>query len=165
MNDAVGDNKMEKFWKGFNLALLPSNFQTGFQRLSASKHKFAVPYILQLYVELFGGFFVDDLDREHLAALAGQPMEAVIESLDLLDIFYPINNGWHTSSKELRMLKVVPAYLRGIGAFFRKTSRGLKTYLEIAPKMGWLVSKWHNAALAILGRELAVKDEAAGIAK
>jgi hypothetical protein len=165
LDDASSDTKMEAFWKGFKLALLPSNFQTGFERLSASKHRHGIPYILQLYVELFGGFFVDDLDREHLAALAGQPVEAVAEALEILDVFYPIEKGWHTTSKELRMLKMVPAYLRGIGAFFRETLRGLKNYSEIAPKMGWLIGKWHNAALAILARELAVKEEAAKPAK
>jgi len=165
LNDAADDDKMETFWKDFKLALLPSNFQTGFERLSASKYKHSVPYILQLYVELFGGFFVDDLDREHLAALAGQPVEAVMEALDLIDVFYPINNGWHTTSRELRLLKMVPAYLRGIGAYFRKSFRGLKSYSEIAPNMDWLVSKWHNATLAILGRELAVTEEALTPAK
>ncbi len=63
------------------------------------------------------------------------------------------------------MLKMVPAYLRGIGAFFREALRGLKNYSEIAPRMGWLIGKWHDAALAILGRELAVKEEAVKPAK
>jgi len=97
---------------------LPSNFQSGFERLSASKSKHAIPYILQLYVELFGGFFVDDLDREQLASLAEQPVDAVTEALDLMDVFYPTNKGWHTSSEELRMLKMVPLTCGELGRSF-----------------------------------------------
>jgi hypothetical protein len=90
--DATNE-KMEKFWQAFEVGSLPSNFQSGFERLSASKYKHAIPYILQLYVELFGGFFVDDLDREQLASLAGQPVDAVTEALDLMDVFYPTSKG------------------------------------------------------------------------
>lgn len=157
--NAGNDIKMNVFGNQFKLTQLPSSFQIGFNQLSASKHRHAIPYILQLYVELFGGFIADDLDRRHLAALAGQPVEAVAEALAILDVFYPINKGWHTTSKELRMLKMVPAYLRGIGSLFRWTFRGLKNYEEIAPEMEWLIVKWHNAAVTILGRELADEEE------
>ena len=145
--------------EGFNLALLPLNFKAGFKRLSASKHRYSIPYILQLYVELFGGFLVDDVDREHLASLAGQPSEAVIEALDILDEFYPTSNGWHIKKGNLSILKMVPAYLRGIGAFFREKQRGLNNYSEISQSNGELIGEWHKAALTILRRELAEDDE------
>jgi hypothetical protein len=110
-------------------------------------------------VELFGGFLIDDIDRNHLASLAGVPVEAVTEALELFDVFFPFDAGWYQQSKELRLMKMIPAYLRGVGSFFRQSLRGTKHYTEIAPKMGWLLSKWHNATLAILGSELAVKEE------
>jgi len=159
MLDALENKEMEGFWKAFKLAILPQNFQEGFKRLSKSDHKHAVPYILQLYVELFGGFLIDDMDRAHLASLANVPVEAVTESLELFDVFFPCEAGWYQQSKELRLMKMIPAYLRGVGAFFRQSLRGSKQYTEIAPQMGWLVSKWHNATFAILETELAVKED------
>jgi hypothetical protein len=148
------DNRMAEFWKAMELAALPDNFRSGFERASKGAYRTAIPYILQLYTELFGGFLLDDTDRADLASLAGVPTQAVAESLDLLDVFYPTTKGWHTTSKELRMMKWIPAYRRGIGAFMRRVSRDLKTYSAVAPKMYWLLEKWHNSALAVLEREL-----------
>jgi hypothetical protein len=120
--------------------------------------KFGRPYETHTnslgYNELFGGFVLDATDREQLASLAAKPVEAVSEALDILDVFYPTKNGWHTVSKELRMMKMIPAYRRGIGAFMRKVSRNLESYSAVAPKMCWLVGNWHNAALRILEQEL-----------
>ena len=162
MIDAAKDEEMEEFWKAFKLAMLPQSFQDGFKRLSKSAHKHAVPYILQLYVELFGGFIIDDADRAHLASLAGVPVEAVNESLELFEVFFPMGTGWYQQSKELRMMKMIPAYLRGVGAIFRQKLRGSTQYTDFAPGMGWLLSKWHNSTLAILEIELAVKEDKAG---
>lgn len=53
--DAANNDEMDTFWNGFKLASLPSNFQAGFERLSVSSHRHAVPYILQLYVESCSG--------------------------------------------------------------------------------------------------------------
>ena len=104
---------------------------------------------------------LDDTDESQLASLAGKDADAVHEALDIFDIFYPTKNGWHTRSKELRMLKMIPAYRRGVGAFMRKISRKLDAYWSIAPKMYWLVGTWHNAALTILEQELGVKAPSA----
>lgn len=159
MLDEEADEEMAGFWKAFKLAMLPKNFQTGFERLSKSPHRHAVPYILQLYLELFGGFLIDEIDQKHLAALAGVPTEAVTEALELFDVFFPFSAGWYQQSKELRMMKMIPAYLRGTGAFFRQSLFGLKDYKEAAPQMGWLLSKWHNSTLKILESELGVKED------
>lgn len=159
MLDEGQDKNMEGFWKAFKLAMLPRNFQTGFKRLSKSPHKHAVPFILQLYVEVFGGFLVEDKDQLHLAALSGVPAEVVTEALQLFDVFFPFDNGWYQQSKELSMMKMIPAYLRGTGAFFRQSLLGLKDYKEAAPQMGWLLSKWHNSTLKILESELGVKED------
>ncbi len=138
-------------------SFLPKNFRIGFELASKSPNRTRIPYILQLYSELFGGFIIDDTDRAQLATLAGAPVDAVTETLDLFDIFYPTPNGWRTSSKEIQMTKMTPAYLRGIGSFFRQESRSLEKYSSVAPKMAWLISKWHNAAYQLLEKELAVK--------
>ena len=154
--DLVRD-QMRSFWRAFDLALLPPNFRKGFEAASISPNRTSIPYILQLYIEVFGGFLIDDTDRAQIAEIAGTPVEAVTEALDLFDVFYPTVNGWRTSSREIQMMKMIPAYLRGTGAFFRQGSRGLNDYWAVAPSMGWLVTKWHNAAYALLERELAVK--------
>jgi hypothetical protein len=157
LNTEPAGDMMAEFWKDLKLSMLPDNFREGFDRASVHAHRTAIPYILQTYTETFGGFLVDDMDRLQLASLAGVPVETVGEAFEIFDTFYPTSKGWHTASKELRMMKMIPAYLRGIGAFTRQSSRNLKAYGTIAPNMHWLVSKWHNAAYAILERELAVK--------
>jgi hypothetical protein len=151
---------MSGFLKAVKLSALPDNFGNGFEAASKSAFRTAIPYILQLYTELFGGFILDATDREQLASLADKPVETVSEALDILDVFYPTRNGWHTVSKELRMMKMIPAYRRGIGAFMRKVSRNLEAYSAVAPQMHWLVGKWHNAALRILEQELMLREEA-----
>jgi hypothetical protein len=139
---------------------LPKNFRSGFDKVAKSPNRVRIPYILQMYIELFGGFLVDDTDRAQLAELAGAPVDAVTEALDLFDVFFPTQNGWRTTSKEVQMMKMIPAYLRGIGAFFRHDSRKIDKYSVIAPNMSWLISKWHNSAYEILEKELAVKETA-----
>ncbi len=153
------DTKMASFWKAVKLAGLPDNFGQGFDLASKSPHRTAIPYLLQLYTEVFGGFLVDDTDYLQLASLSGVSNQGVTEALDLLDVFYPTTNGWHTTSKEVRMMKWIPAYRRGIGAFMRKVSRDLSAYSQVAPTMGWLLSNWHNSALQILERELKADEK------
>lgn len=140
---------------------LPRNFRHGLEAAAESPNRVYYPYILQLYFELFGGFMIDETDKEHLAALAGCDTDAVDEGLELLNTFFPTTKGWRTTSKEITMLKMVPGYIRGIGAFFRQSVRKLKEYSAIAPNMGFLLSRWHNAAYFLLEKELKIEDEKA----
>lgn len=137
------------------------SFKDGFEKARESRYRTQIPYILQVYTEVFGGFLIDEADREMLGAVAGVPVEGVDEAFALFDTFFPTQNGWHFTSKELRIMKFIPAYLIGAGAFFRQSWRKLKEYDEIAPKQHWLLSKWHNAIYFILEKELKVEEKAA----
>lgn len=153
----VGDtarDDLKSFWEEYSTLLLPQNFTVGFEQVSRSPNRTKIPYILQLHWEIFGGFLIDDIDRAQLASLADVSPEVVEEALNLFDVFYPTSNGWITVSKEIKMMTMVPAYSRGIGAFHRHISRSLATYDAIAPKMAFLISRWHNAAYKILQSEL-----------
>jgi hypothetical protein len=144
-----------------NQAGISRNFRVGFEKARESRYRTQIPYILQVYTEVLGGFLVDDIDRQLLGQIAGAPIEAVDEAFTLLDTFFPTQNGWHLNSRELRILKYTPGYLKGTGAFFRQSCRKLKEYEQIAPQQHWLLSKWHNAAYFILEKELKVEEKAA----
>lgn len=153
----LSNDKLKAFERAFTLAWLPPNFCDGFAAISKNPNRTKIPYILQLYIENFGGFIIDDEDRVFLAGMANAPIEVVNEALNLFDLFFPTGGGWRFWTKEIHMMKMIPAYLRGVGAFLRHESRKLNSYSTLAPKNGWLISKWHNAAYSLLENELAVK--------
>jgi hypothetical protein len=136
-------------------------FKDGFEKARESAYRTQIPYILQIYTEVFGGYLIDQKDRDMLCAIAGVPPEALDEAFALFDTFFPTQNGWHFSSKELRIMKFIPGYLRGTGSFFRNSWRKLKEYDEIAPNQHWLLSNWHNALYYILEKELKIEEKAA----
>lgn len=146
--------KMVKFgslefsWSDFLAKSAPKAFRDTIDELDKHPYRNHLPYLMQVYIEIFGGFHSirDDSDLELLAAITGIPAASVPECFDLYNKMFPIGETWFYNQKdEIRVMKMVPGIYRGIGAFLRQTVYGLKTYEERFPKMGWLISRWHNA--------------------
>jgi hypothetical protein len=57
-------------------------------------------------------------------------------------------------------LKMVPAFLRGVGSFLRLKVFDLKHYDVKYDDLGWLLNKWHGAAYEILEPELKAPEPA-----
>jgi hypothetical protein len=140
-------------WSAFADWMMPESFKTGLAALKNHPHRARIPHLFQVFIEVFGGFYRlgDDSDLNHLSICTGIPKDDVVPCLELFDGFFPISKGWFLTVKdELRLMKMVPAVFRGTGAFLRGNLHGEDNYSKLYPKMGWLVSKWHNALYCIL---------------
>ncbi len=76
--------------------------------------------------------------------------------------FPPTPFGWFYDYKpkgeSLRILKLVPAYIRGIGCFVRHALFGFEEYKEYDDDLSFRLAGWHNALIEVVKEELEVKD-------
>jgi hypothetical protein len=135
------------------LHALPKSFQLGLQSLKAHPHAAKLPYLFQAFYALLGGylFFNDEGELAFIEALTGVPAAEIQGALRLIDIFFPAATSFFfTAKNEMMAMKMVPAFVRGAGAFVRSSVLELDDYSARYPNMGWLVSRWHNALYNIL---------------
>jgi hypothetical protein len=140
---------------------MPGAFRNALDILKKHKHRNRIPLLLQLFIEVFGGFYAlhNQRDLTALSQCTGIPVADIPGCLDLYNEFFPTAKGWFLTPKnELRVMKMVPAAYRGTGAFLRQSLFKEKNYSVLHPQMGWLISKWHNALYTILESELQVKE-------
>ena len=137
----------------------PGTFQRGLDQLREHPHRLQIPYFLQIFFEVFGGFLHPEKDRGILSAITGIPGNEINGCLGLLDIFFETQKGWFYSVKnELMLAKIVPCIWHGVGSFARQHLFKLERYDELCPSMGWLLSKWHNNLIQILAPVLEEKE-------
>lgn len=139
--------------------LLPNSFINGMSALSKFEYAQHLPYFLQTFIEIFGGFYCPTDDREllYISQATGIPIEKIPEALSLLDKFFPIPNSWVHQGNGIRFLKGVPAYLRGAGCFARQYLYG-DDWANSFPQINWQIPKWHNALYKILEPSLKVEN-------
>lgn len=149
---------------GILSVLAPNNFVHGFNYIKRHKHRYRIPYLLHLFIEVFGGYYLKygsyDQDTKMISAITGIPESDLIECLGTINEFFPTPGGWFISYKdELHTIKFFPAVWRGIGCFVRHKYLFRDRYEEIAPNMGWLLGKYHNVAYNALSPVLEDKDK------
>lgn len=138
---------------------MPDRFLEGMEQLKNHPYGTRIPYLLQIFVELFGGFYANDSDDiEMMSEISGIPADDVIGCLDLYDDFFRFDRSWFFDSKGLTRLKMVPGFIRGAGCFLRQDLYDLDDYTGYSKKMGWVLAKWHNALYHTLENELSVED-------
>jgi len=140
----------------WTLIFLPSNFSKGLEALKSAPNAHMVAYFFQVFTEALGGFyFPDDPDDVELVSnLTGVAAGEIATMLDLLDTFFPINNGWVQTGKHgMVMLKAVPAYMRGAGCCVRSRAFAIDKYEDRFKGNGWHMGKWHNALYEILRKD------------
>jgi len=154
------ESKQQEFsWEAITKALLPDSFKAGMDALRAFPHPEHIPYFYQVFVEVFGGFYIPGEDREieFLSKATGIPEEQVPAAMELFDAFFPIPNGWIHQGDGLNFLKGLPAYLRGAGCFTRQDLYGDK-WGEQFPQIQWQITNWHNALYRLLVPSLKVEE-------
>lgn len=57
------------------------------------------------------------------------------------------------------ILKMVPGFLRGGGAFLRMKLFNFDDYNKRYPEIGWLLGKWHNATYYTIKPELSGEQD------
>lgn len=145
-------------WEAITKALLPDSFKAGMDALRAFPHPEHIPYFYQVFVEVFGGFYIpgDDREMECLSKATGLPEAQVPAAMEVFDAFFPIRNGWLHEGDGLNFLKGVPAYLRGVGCFTRQDLYG-DDWGEQFPQLRWQIPNWHNALYGLLEPSLKVQ--------
>jgi hypothetical protein len=139
------------------LNALPQSFHAGLARLASHATPRALPYLFQIFIEVFGGFmfYKDARELELMSRATGIPPDQILPSLMHLDDFFGQNGSlFYTQKDELLYLKMVPAFMKGTGAFLRHALWADGDYTKTYPTSGWLLSRWHNAAYNLLAGEL-----------
>ncbi len=148
-------------WSNLLEGLMPDGFRQGIEELREHPYGTRIPYLMQVFIELFGGFYFTDIedDVDLLAKITGISNNRISECLGLMDVFSPFEGRWfYEQVGQLRCMKMVPGFVRGAGCFFRKAVHSIEDYSAKYPRMGWLLGKWHNALYHILEAELKVQD-------
>lgn len=155
--ESAGGTKDEAFRWLLDEWAMPASCQNGMARLQNHEFRNRIPFLWQLFIEVFGGYYclTDTCDVQLLSDCTGIPVGQIPECLDLYGEFFPNSGGWFMTAKgELRIMKNVPAVYHGTGAFLRDSVFGSGEYAKRIPQMAWLVARWHNALYAILEPEL-----------
>ena len=140
--------------KGFHFSPKYEDIVTA---LKKNMHYLKIPYLLQIFIESFGGYYIDsDADIGLISEITQIPKDQVVGCLEILNVFFPAENGWWIPTKNLRLLKFTPAFVRGIGSFMRK-DQICERYSDLT-SMGWLLSKYHDVAIDVIAMDEKLKQ-------
>jgi hypothetical protein len=140
---------------------LPASFQSGVEKLAKLTTFRRVSTLYQQFIDLLGGWYVDGTeDFRLLSELCGVPEGEVPVALALFDTFFPTADSWYRPLDGIRILKLVPAFMRGAGCFLRKRLRRIEHYEDLVPHPygSRHVRDWHNALVATLEPYLGVQE-------
>lgn len=117
-------------------AQLHGRFVEATKILERAKSFRCYPVFWQSFLWGMGGFvLVDRVDEEYerLSRESGLPAGEIDDALNLWDKLFPVDGGWFVQPKNdgRRLLKLMPAALRGIGAFSRLMTLGLDEYSQL----------------------------------
>lgn len=163
--EARGIKRGPNGWGKVLEALMPENFRAGIEHLATNPLCRRIPYLLQLFIELFGGFYFEDSedDIKLLSELSGIPADEIVPSLRLMNEFFPFERDWFYTVKDtLVCMKMIPGFVRGTGCFLRQAFYDFKDYAQRYPNMGWLLAKWHNALYHLLEPDLRIEPSSEG---
>lgn len=136
------------------LHMLPQRFLDGLDLIRAHPHGLKLPYLFQVYLEVFGGFLFqhDQQELDFISKMTQIPPNDIVPSIRVQDHFFaPEGKTFFFEAKgEMLCMKMVPAFLHGTGAFVRQKVYGVDDYEARFPTMGWLVKRWHQALYRIL---------------
>jgi len=139
-------------------AALPATFREGLRKLRAHPNYRRYALLWQVFLWGFGGFYLADREEEEFGWLADQtgiPAGEIGRGLAAFDDLFPLAGGaWITPVRgtSLRVAKMVPAALRGVGAVQRLQRRGARNYdgFGLSPLGRRNLITWHNALVRLL---------------
>jgi hypothetical protein len=136
---------------------LTTAMEAGVKRLSVAKSFRLFPVFWQVFLWSWGGFLLKDrLDEEYglLEKETGVPVEEIPVALRAFDEIFPIGNGWFREPKGevRRVLILMPAAMRGIGAYRRLATSGVEHYkdMKCEPTTVGRMAGDHNAVARLL---------------
>lgn len=116
---------------------LSNAMEKGIKELSAAKSFRSFPVFWQVFLWSWGGFLLKDrLDEEYaeLERETGVPAGEIDIALSAFDKVFPVDGGWFKDIKHdsRRVLMLMPAVMRGIGAYRRMVRSGVERYQDLA---------------------------------
>lgn len=148
-----------KSWDSLYKMVLPPSFREGMKSLDSNTNAQHVAFFLQVFIDVFGGFYFphDGEELQNIAAATGVEPSAVPGMIEMLDSFFPIPAGWiHKTDGDIHFIKGVPAYVRGAGCFAREYLYG-KKWMDRYSASYW-TTRWHNALYELLQPTLKVAE-------
>jgi hypothetical protein len=143
-------------WNSLLFSILPASFHAGLNQLSTAQtfHRYALFW--QMFLLCFGGFYLKDKEQEEfewMSQITGVPAKEIPFALTAFEKLFP--HPWLASSGPTQCVvcKLVPAPIRGIGAFHRLRHYGVDDYEKIGNYSDYTASdlaKWHNAGVKLL---------------
>lgn len=118
---------------------LTSAISSGMNYLCTAKSFQMFPIFWQVFLWSWGGFLLKDrLDEEYacLSKETGVPVDEIPIALSAFDNLFPIPGGWfrEPANDSRKVLILMPAAMRGIGAFRRRLYKGLEHYKDLGYK-------------------------------
>jgi hypothetical protein len=116
-------------------SLVSSAMRDGVEKLSKLASFRMLPIFWQVFLWSWGGFLLKDrleLEYTDLERETGVPINEIPVALSAFDLLFPLAGGWfrEPSNDSRRVLMLMPAALRGIGAFRRHAHQG-KEYNDL----------------------------------
>jgi hypothetical protein len=129
----------------------------GLEDLSKAKSFKLFPVFWQVFLWSWGGFLLTDRLEQEYALLSKEtdvPAEEIPLALEAFDKIFPTNGGWfrQPTQDSRKVLMLMPASIRGVGAFRRRLLAGVEHYRELrledntAPRL----ASDHNCAVRLL---------------
>lgn len=136
---------------------LTSAMANGAEELSAAGSFRMFPVFWQVFLWSWGGFLLTDRLEQEYAELAqgtGVPADEIPLALSAFDKLFPTPGGWfrEPSNDSRKVLILVPAPIRGIGAVRRKARAGVEHYKDLGYKNATTnrMAEDHNTAARLL---------------
>jgi hypothetical protein len=141
-----------------NYWALPESFRHGLDLLKTHAAFRRYPLFWQVFLWGFGGFLLRDrkeTEFKWLSEQTGVPVEEVPNALKAFDILFPIPGGeWFVTPgpTHATVLKMMPFWMRGLGAVQRRRRYGVEDYYKLGYKdyTGTDLAHWHNALIDLL---------------
>jgi hypothetical protein len=137
---------------------LPAPFRNAITEAAGRPYATRLPYALQSFIELFGGFYVERPDEMELMATAWGVSRGDVEPmLAMFDNIFPISKGgsWYFREQGgLAYMKAVPAFVRGAGCFLRYMVHELADYKKRYVGCDLRLNRWHASLNRVLEAEL-----------
>jgi len=144
-----------------SFSALSDSMERGLQVLSKASSLSRFPVLWQTLLWCWGGTLRTDALEEDFEALSyecGVPVPEIPLALSAFDLLFPTAGGWFRQpggGDSRKLLMLMPASLRGIGAYRRLVLADAGSYadLGVTPRTAARMSSDHNACADLLDRD------------
>lgn len=153
--------------------ILPENIRSAILALKKEQYSYLYPYFWQVFVYLFGGFILNDKQKEEyelLSTITTIPVNEIPNAFAAFDKLFPLDGGkawmFNHPTSNIQMMHFFPTPLRGIGANFRRIcyrTGETDSYSNLSSQLSGSytlkdIIKWNNLAYEYLSQNKRKKN-------